>query len=58
MYWYITISIHNKVKTIYQYSLEYLFLGEKNDFINNHLIFTHMHTFSLLGMMPLTSQGY
>jgi hypothetical protein len=40
----------------YQYSLKYLLLG-KNDFTNNYPVFTHMHTFSLLGRMPLTSKS-
>jgi hypothetical protein len=55
MHWYIAISIHNKIKAKYQYSLEFLFLGE-NDFTNNYPVFTQMHTFSLLGKMPLTSK--
>ncbi len=29
----------------------------KNDFINNYPVFTHMHTFSLLGRMPLLQKG-
>jgi hypothetical protein len=29
----------------------------KNDFTNNYHVFTHMHTFSLLGRMPLLQKG-
>jgi hypothetical protein len=57
MHLYITILIHNKIIFFHQYSLKNLLLG-KNDFTNNYLVFTHMHTFSLLGRMPLTSKRY
>jgi hypothetical protein len=45
-------------KKKYQNSIEYFLLGKKNDFTNNYPVFTHMHTFSLLGRMPLTSRRY